>query len=218
MGNVCMRSFNSVLQVGYAVLNVTLTCLLLGTVSIVFCSVAALMSMAVVPIYLFAHPIFQLHRSGLRASAYYASCMSLVASRCPPNHHGCWLCSAEVAQVDVLAEVNLQHAFIDAVQLVAYLAALVALAPLQASTHAFRTDRVVSTYCYIDTEYHVRLLNAQLLWLPWALLWLLLDMALQRSLGIEIPRELVFGRLFLPSVKVVTFFQRFFDDEEDELQ
>ena len=141
-----MRFLNSVLQVGYAVLNVTLTCLLLGTVSIVFCSVAALMSVAVVPIYLFARPIFQLHRSGLRASAAYASCMSLVASRCPPNDHGCWLCSAEVGQVDVLAEVNLHHAFIDAVQLVAYLAALAALAPLQASRHANRIYRVVCNH------------------------------------------------------------------------
>lgn len=70
----------------------------------------------------------------------------------------------------------------------------------------------------IDNDYHVRSFNSQLLWLPWALLWLLLDMALQRSIGIEIPRELVLGRLFLPSVKVVTFFQRFFDEDEDELQ
>ena len=137
--NVCMRSLNSVLVVVYGALNVTLTCLLLGTVSIVFCSVAALMSAAMLPIYLLAQPIFQLHRSGLRGSSAYSSCVSLVASRCPYNNHGCWLCSAEIGQVDVLAEVSLRHAFIDTVQLVAYLAALVSLVPLQAS----RTDRKI---------------------------------------------------------------------------
>ena len=115
-----MRSLNRALQLGYAALNVGLTCLLLGTVGIVFCSVAALMSAAMLPIYLLAEPIFQLHRSCLRLSSVYAS---LATSRC----------SGEVEEFDGLAEFNLRQAFIDAVQVVAYLAALTALAPLQAS-------------------------------------------------------------------------------------
>jgi hypothetical protein len=115
-----MRSLNRALQLGYAALNVGLTCLLLGTVGIVFCSVAALTSAAMLPIYLLAEPIFQLHRSCLRLSSVYAS---LATSRC----------SGEVEEFDGLAEFNLRQAFIDAVQVVAYLAALTALAPLQAS-------------------------------------------------------------------------------------